>query len=100
MKVALITGSVPPQPCGVGDFSYCLAVALQKQGVRVELVTHRDWRAQAVIGLKREILHWEPDVVHIQYPTLGFGSLLGPQALSMIFYGGSQCMRLRSAVKK
>jgi glycosyltransferase involved in cell wall biosynthesis len=97
MKVMLITGSYPPMRCGVGDYTYHLAQALAAHGsVQVAVLTSaaasssspdsrvtilpvaRTWRWRELPRILSAIRVWRPDVVHIQYPTQGFGSSVVP----------------------
>ena len=83
MRVSLITGSVPPYPCGVGGFTEKLAEELRAQGVEVALVTGLDWSAFSANRSRKQIAAASPDIVHIQYPTRGYRWSLGPHALSL-----------------
>jgi len=70
-KIALITGSVPPNPCGVGDYTDLLLHSLRKSGVQTERFV---LGSSAVSDLYSErIQEYNADIVHIQYPTVGFG---------------------------
>lgn len=92
MRVMLVSGSYPPMKCGVGDYAERLAHALAEvPGTEVAVLTDR--RARAAQGHSRPtvfpiidtwslrdwrvalsvIRAWKPDVVHIQYPTQGYG---------------------------
>lgn len=83
MKVALITGPCKPGKCGVGDYTVHLASALQKVGVQVGILAEGNWRLARLPSLLK--LGWRAgaDLVHLQYPTAGFGHKLGPQGLAM-----------------
>jgi glycosyltransferase involved in cell wall biosynthesis len=100
MKVLLITGSFPPMKCGVGDYTACLARALAKiQNTRVAVLTSyctdagvsndifevfpvvRGWGISDISGIVKTIKMWRPDVIHIQYPTQGYGRRLLPWLL-------------------
>lgn len=90
LRLALITGSFPPEICGVGDYSARLAENLA-QWCDVQVITscgeggsvaggltvHRvmnSWalgRLPFLVSLIRKIA---PDVIHIQYPTRGYGA--------------------------
>lgn len=83
LRVALLTGSVPPEPCGVGDFTARLAAALIDQGVDAQLVSGPEWGLAAVPQLRRQLRTLGADLLHIQYPTTGFGSGLAPHVLSL-----------------
>jgi len=78
MKIALITGSYPPETCGIGDYAAQLAGALRQKGVIVEVISNRDWRLSAVSSIVKTIQSAKPDIVHIQYPGVGFGKKLTP----------------------
>lgn len=92
MRILLVTGSYPPMKCGVGDYSQLLAEALAEQGadaigvltsvgvgepgvrsgVHLFPVIH-DWGIGDVLSAFRVLRNWAPDIVHIQYPTQGYG---------------------------
>jgi hypothetical protein len=42
VRVILVTGSLPPEACGVGDYTQRLASALADAGQPVELLAHRE----------------------------------------------------------
>lgn len=94
MKVLLITGSYPPLRCGVGDYSNNLGTALANlPDVRVGVLTSQGvdraeinandsielfpvmagWRLRELRKAIKLIKDWTPDIVHIQYPTQGYG---------------------------
>lgn len=94
MRVTLLTGSYPPLPCGVGDYTAMLARALASD-CAVTVITSRgasagpdsnaevrplmaDWSLAEKARLGREVTATRPDVVHLQYPTVGMGSSLLP----------------------
>ena len=84
MKVLLITGSYPPAACGVGDYTACLAHALGEKGVEVDVLTGQDWSVWGVAKLLSRIDSYGADVLHLQYPTRGFGYRLGPHLASLL----------------
>ena len=84
MKVALVTGSFPPDPCGVGAYVERLAEGLVASGVDARVIHGTDWDVRGLRATVRRIDLLQPDLVHIQYPTLGYGAALGPHALSII----------------
>src|SRR5215470_649721 len=83
MRVALVTGSYPPERCGVGDFAEGLARRLGSREIEVTVITGADWSAFAAKTLLRKIESTNPDIIHLQYPTAGFKASLGPQVLSL-----------------
>lgn len=79
----MLTGSAPPEACGVGDYTFALVSALEAAGFPVEMLCHKQWdisgTAQLICRLSRE----EKRLLHIQYPTFGYGHSLGPQLCSL-----------------
>jgi glycosyltransferase involved in cell wall biosynthesis len=84
LKIALLCGPCPAGGCGVGDYSRCLGNALNSIGIESRVIAAGDWRLQSVMERLRSIRTLNPDVVHIQYPTVGFARHLGPQAFSVL----------------
>lgn len=102
MRVLLVAGSYPPEPCGVGDYTRALARALAgTKGLQVAVLAKRDaeqdqvdnydllnvidgWRLPEVVKICRRVLAWSPDVIHIQYPAQGFFNRRLPQLLPLI----------------
>lgn len=99
-KIILIAGSYPPMRCGVGDYTYRLSKAIRKRHVDIKIFSSlsarlhdrhtflrpvvRKWGLLAMLYLVSTIRKAGPDVVHIQYPTLGYGYHLGPQFLLLL----------------
>lgn len=103
MRVLLITGSFPPMRCGVGDYTYHLALALARdsqltvavltstaatrlglhQGI-VVLPVVKAWAWKEIRTILDAIRQWAPDVVHIQYPTMGYGPKRLPSLLPLV----------------
>jgi glycosyltransferase involved in cell wall biosynthesis len=92
MRVMFVTGSFPPMRCGVGDYTQRLAMALAAiPGNTVGLLTSRRcaaaedggnvavfpivdrWTLGEIWKVFRLFRRWRPDLVHIQYPTQGYG---------------------------
>ena len=82
MKVALIIGACEPGKCGVGDYTIRLAEALRNAGIDVEVINTGDWSIADAIKEKRFLSRF--DILHLQYPTSGFGRSLGPQLFSIL----------------
>jgi glycosyltransferase involved in cell wall biosynthesis len=83
-RVLLVTGSTPPDMCGVGDYTRSLALALEKAGVRAEVFLHHRWGITGTFAAIRRLSEAEDALVHIQYPTEGYGYSLGPQLCSLV----------------
>jgi glycosyltransferase involved in cell wall biosynthesis len=92
VRVLLVTGSYPPDRSGVGDYTRVLAKALAGQpetqvtvlttGNSLEAIDDAgvavfrsvpDWSMRHAGFLMRHLRRERPDIVHVQYPTLGFG---------------------------
>lgn len=87
MKVCVIAGSLPPQVCGVGDYTAALISALRSRGIEVAVI-HRDrWRISDIRGVLRQLRRTRPDIVHVQYPTHGFRRSLAPHLLHLCMTG-------------
>jgi glycosyltransferase involved in cell wall biosynthesis len=84
MKIVLIAGSYPPDICGTADYTARLEQSLAAAGVTVEVFTGKRWSLRNAPALVREIGRLAPDIVHMQYPTTGYGWKLGPQAMATL----------------
>jgi glycosyltransferase involved in cell wall biosynthesis len=95
LKILIITGSYPPDKCGVGSYTYSLANALAaKSGLEIGVLTSvgkdppydssrvklfrliSGWKIKNMFQVKRIVSEFRPDVVHIQYPTQGYNGRL------------------------
>lgn len=92
MKVAMVTGSYPPQRCGIGDHAERLAQTLIAEGLTVEVLTTRCEERSAPGLVRYEVDNWKRgnwrcaiewlgdqsyDVAHLQYPGRDYGH--GPE---------------------
>ena len=102
IRVLFVSGSVPPTPCGVGDYTLKLAESLVAQGTvqaailttyssqppissPVEIISELSgWSLGQALAVIRVIKRWKPDLIHIQYPTQGYGKGLLPNFIPMI----------------
>jgi len=104
MRVLLVAGSYPPEPCGVGDYTEKLANALGSvQGIRVGVLTTslqgrkntntssvelidivERWNFSQLLKIVRTIRTWKPDLIHIQYPSQGFFLSRFPSFLPLV----------------
>ncbi len=79
-----MSGSLPPDACGVGAYVERLAESLRACGVDADVVGGDTWRAIDATSIKHRVDALQPDIVHLQYPTLGYGSGLAPHVLSIL----------------
>lgn len=84
MKISIVTGSYPPDVCGVGDYSFQLVIALKRLGIKIDVITHDDWSFKNIYDISQKVSDSNSDLLHIQYPTIGFGYSLLPQALCFL----------------
>lgn len=103
MRVLLVAGSYPPEPCGVGDYTQKLAESLaSRPDLRVAVLAKRGselgqgpnleviaavgiWEFAELSRIVRHVRAWSPDLVHIQYPAQGFFYKRLPHFLPLIF---------------
>jgi glycosyltransferase involved in cell wall biosynthesis len=90
--------------CGVGDYTAHLAGALSRRmdttvGVLTDVAATpipsnfefevipvcRGWRPADVVRVGRAAYQWKPDIMHIQYPTQGYGTRYLPWLLPSLF---------------
>jgi len=90
--------------CGVGDYTAHLAKALSRRRDTVVAVltdvsatpkpsdfefeifpVARGWRMSDVIRIGTTVRRWRPDIMHIQYPTQGYGQRYLPWLLPGLF---------------
>ena len=96
MKILIICGSYPPIKCGVGDYTFGLANALVKiSGIEIGILTSCDaqlvtynngspqifpvipeWKMENLRKIIQVIYSYRPDIIHIQYPALGYTVIL------------------------
>lgn len=89
MRILLITGSLPPVKCGVGDYTARLAGTLAAvPGLEVGIITGpgamdvpgvkllappASWEWAELDTILATVAGFAPDIAHIQYPTTGYG---------------------------
>lgn len=79
----LVTGSYPPDVCGVGDYCHCLMNT--EKAADWKLFYKKDWSLKNYSKYKKEILALKPDKLIIQYPALGYGWSFIPFLLMKFF---------------
>ncbi len=78
LKVCLLVGSSHIRHCGVKDYAYGLAEALVKHGVDAEVHAPHDWKLGSFLALRSRLRAARFDVLHVQYPSIGFRYSLLP----------------------
>jgi glycosyltransferase involved in cell wall biosynthesis len=79
--VLMVSGSWPPEACGVGDDTEKLCRELERTDI--DVVRFGDDGLSRVYSREtiRQASQTDCDIVHIQYPTAGYGRSLTPSAL-------------------
>ncbi|MEJ8476541.1 hypothetical protein [Roseibium algae] len=78
MKIAMISGSWPPERCGIGDYSDVLSRALEAEGADVVRIERKDWSIRSLFSYRHQLTKAEADIHHIQYPSVGYGRSILP----------------------
>jgi glycosyltransferase involved in cell wall biosynthesis len=97
LRLLLVSGSLPPMRCGVGDYTAGLARALVETGqVEAAVLTSRlegradagrwggfevlepigRWRTRDLAPAMRAVRSWTPDIIHVQHPSQGYDGAL------------------------
>lgn len=82
-RVTVVTGSLPPDVCGCGEYVRALVDELRRQGARTTLYYRKDWGLRRLFEYARELSRSDDDVINVQYPTQGYGWSVVPQLLSL-----------------
>ncbi len=81
-KVLFITGSFPPNICGVGDYTFNLINHLKESDkIDVRLFYRKEWAIRLLIRYLNQIKSINASIIHFQYPTEGYGFSLLPLLL-------------------
>jgi glycosyltransferase involved in cell wall biosynthesis len=100
LRVVLFTGSYPPQPCGVGDYTRHLLEHLSaRDGVTLEAWVGTGWPGDTDPRIRRvldpswwttlrnigsALREFQPHVIHFQFPTQGYGRRFLPWILPLL----------------
>ena len=84
MKVALIPGHPTVPHCGVKDYAGRLAEALAPLGIQATCEAPAAWSPRAALAFYRHLRRERYDVLHIQYPSLGFRYSLAPHLIASL----------------
>lgn len=79
----LITGSYPPQVCGVGDYTYRLISS--PNAIDWKLYNSSDWSLRSLFLHIKNIKKYNENTVNMQYPTQGYGWSIVPHLLCLYF---------------
>lgn len=90
MKVCFIVGAFPKMKCGIGDYTYNIALGLTKLNIDVHIITSinadinindkiiihnlvEEWTFKSSKIVMETLKNISPDIVHIQYPSDEYG---------------------------
>lgn len=79
--VLMVSGSWPPQACGVGDYTERLCCELERNDIAVVRFANDGLSQPYSFEAVRQVNEADCDFVHIQYPTAGYGRSFTPSAL-------------------
>lgn len=80
LPVTVVTGSYPPEVCGVGDYT-CRLIEAAPSNWR--LFKEGDWSLKSSLGIFSRFLSLQPRNAIIQYPTQGYGWSVLPHILTV-----------------
>jgi glycosyltransferase involved in cell wall biosynthesis len=83
-QMLIITGTYPPEQCGVGDYTYNMMQSHEAAGW--ELFYSKDWSLKTFFKKIKKINQYSGVWVNIQYPSVGFGDSMLPHLLCLYFF--------------
>ncbi len=81
--ILLLTGTYPPEKCGVADYSYNLLQAAPAN--TWELYHDTNWSLFSFFKKVKEVAKSDKKWINIQYPSVGFGYSLVPHFMCVYF---------------
>ncbi|UPO97405.1 hypothetical protein MKD34_00795 [Cetobacterium somerae] len=85
-KIIIITGSYPPDPCGVGDYTQKIVEELKKdKKINIEVLKIGKFNLKESYNTFKYLNKHKNTIKLLQYPTLGYGWSILPQILSLFF---------------
>lgn len=100
MRWCLITGSYPPQVCGVGDYTKNLVEALKATGEAVVVFDRIDWSISKLWRYLSDLRALDADLYLMQYPTEGYGYSVVPQLVMLGLLGRRRVVTLHEYFRK
>jgi len=79
-----MTGSLPPDVCGVGDYSDALIRSLRAETETLEIFYVRNWSLRTLFVHASRLRRYGSGVLNVQYPTQGYGWSLVPMVLCLL----------------
>lgn len=100
VKIAIMTGSLPPDACGVGDYTDRLVHQLRSEGACINIFYRRDWSLLRMQAYLCQVKSLGAEVVNIQYPTEGYGYSILPHLLCAVLRGSKRVVTLHEFSRK
>ncbi|QNI31573.1 glycosyltransferase family 1 protein [Alloacidobacterium dinghuense] len=82
-SVVIVTGSFPPDICGVGDYTNALVDALKEQLTTVRVFYRENWSWRMLLQYAHQIREMNAEIINVQYPTRGYGASIVPHILGL-----------------
>ena len=98
-NITLVTGSFPPDACGVGDYTAKLLNAFSQQGVPARCYNSRNWQMTALWQRWKTLLPID-DLLLMQYPTVGFEHRLLPYLIWPLLFWKKKAVTLHEFSRK
>lgn len=97
--ITLVTGSFPPDKCGVGDYTAQILQSLRDSGVAADCYAERNWQLSQLFN------HWlhlrkSSGVLLMQHPTAGFDKRFAPFLLWPLLFWKRKAVTLHEFSKK
>src|SRR5438132_66255 len=84
MKLLYVCGSYPPEKDSFADTAKIAVELFQKKGLEVEVLSNVDWRISNWLKIRRIVKDSGADIIHMQYPSMGFKYRISPLLLPFI----------------
>jgi glycosyltransferase involved in cell wall biosynthesis len=82
-RISVITGTYPPEKCGVGDFTFKLLQTSEAKNW--DLLYFKNWKLSTLFDKIRKIKKSGSEIINIQYPSMGYGYSILPHFLCFYF---------------
>jgi glycosyltransferase involved in cell wall biosynthesis len=83
-KILIITGSYPPEICGVGDYTARLMETTEAK-LNWQLYHSNNWQLKSILNHIKTINSKNIQTINMQYPTKGYGWSLVPHLICMYY---------------
>jgi glycosyltransferase involved in cell wall biosynthesis len=90
----MIVGDNRTRHCGVKDGAYQLAEALGRIGFEVKVLAPESWSPASVVNFVRSLKRERYDILHVQYPSIGYRASLMPHVLGFLGISGATVVTL------